>query len=73
MNQGREVRRVKRRTSDIVEFEGRRYLVRYGCDVFVSQRSSRGEWHFRRVPHTHTRIIEAVRALACPTTEQPGE
>ena len=58
MRQGRE--------SVFVEFEGRRYVVKYRQDVFVSQRSSRGEWHFRRVPHTHVRIIEAVRALAFP-------
>jgi hypothetical protein len=68
-NQGNEMRRVQRRTSDIVEFEGRRYFVRYGRDVFVSQRSRSGEYHFRRVPHTHTRIIEAVRAVACPVSE----
>lgn len=48
----------------VIEFEGRTYMVMGGRTVFVRRRSSRGEWHFARVPHTHARIIEAVRRLA---------
>jgi hypothetical protein len=35
--------------SQIIEFQGKRYLVKSGHDVFVSCRSSRGEQHFRRL------------------------
>jgi hypothetical protein len=61
-----EMRRVQREVSNIIEFEGRRFLMKYGRDVYMSVQSRSGEYHFRRVPHTYTRIIEAVRALARP-------
>jgi len=57
------------KNKETIEFEGRRFLVKYGRDVYMSVQSRSGEYHFRRVPHTYTRIIEAVRALACPATE----
>jgi hypothetical protein len=56
----------KREVSSILEFEGRSFIVRNRVDVFMNVRSRSGEYYFRRVPHTYTRIIEAVRALAYP-------
>jgi hypothetical protein len=58
--------RRQREVSDIIEFEGRRFVVRHRHDVFVSVQSRSGKYQFRRVPATYTRIIEAVRALAYP-------
>lgn len=50
-----------KKPSVLVTYAGRQYMIRSGWDVYVLRRSSRGEHHWARVPHTHARILEAVR------------
>jgi hypothetical protein len=47
--------------SQIIDFEGKRYLVKNGHDVYVYSRSSRGEGHFRRLVNQLGPLAQAVR------------